>query len=191
MVERSVSYLHDSYLNGRTFTGLDDLNSQGRHWLGRIANVRVHASTQARPCNRLLEETLAPCAGLNAYQVAHSTTRTVGVMALVRYEKNDYSVTARWVGTLVTVEAGSNVIVIRARDLIVAGHLVATGPGQRVESPEHVRERWARSVPTAVAPPLNGCHITFTEAVQVRSLDISAEVGAWSVRTTYDLVNVT
>jgi transposase len=65
-VERSVSYLRDSFLNGRTFSGLDDINAQGRHWLGSVANIRLHATTQARPCDRLLEETLTPCAGLTA-----------------------------------------------------------------------------------------------------------------------------
>ena len=33
--------------------------------------IRIHATTQARPCDRLLAETLTPCAGLNPYQVAH------------------------------------------------------------------------------------------------------------------------
>ena len=177
-VERSVSYLRDSFLNGRTFAGLEDLNAQGRHWLGSVANVRVHGTTQARPCDRLLEETLTPCAGLNAYQVAHSTARTVGVEALVRYEKSDYSVPARWVGTRVTVDAGDNVIVIRAKDLIVAEHRIATAAGQRIESPSHVRERWARSVPTLVPPPPKGCHITFSATVQVRPLAVYAEVSA-------------
>jgi hypothetical protein len=134
-VERSVSYLRDSFLNGRTFAGLDDLNAQGRHWLGSVANVRLHGTTQARPCDRLLEETLTPGTGRNPYQVTHSIARTVGVEALVRYEKSDYSVPARWVGTRVTVDAGDNVIVIRAKDLIVAEHLVATGPGQRALVP--------------------------------------------------------
>lgn len=177
-VERSVSYLRDSFLNGRTFTGLDDLNAQGRHWLGSVANIRLHGTTQARPCDRLLEETLTPCTGLNPYQVTHSVARTVGVEALVRYEKSDYSVPARWVGTRVSVDAGDNVIVIRAKDLIVAEHLVAIGPGQRIESPAHVRERWARSVPTLVAPPPKGCHVTFTESVQARPLSTYVEVAS-------------
>jgi hypothetical protein len=47
----------------------------------------MHGTPQVRPCDRLLEETLTLCAGLNPYQVAHSTARTVGVEALVRYEK--------------------------------------------------------------------------------------------------------
>ena len=177
-VERSVSYLRDSFLNGRTFTSLDDLNAQGRHWLGSVANVRMHGTTQARPCDRLLAETLTPCTGLNPYQVARSTARTVGAEALVRYAKSDYSVPARWVGTRVTVDAGDNVIVIRAKDLVIAEHAIATSVGQRIEAPAHVRERWQRSVPTVVAPPPKGCHITFAEAVEARPLAVYAEVAS-------------
>jgi hypothetical protein len=96
----------------------------------------------------------------------------------VRYEKSDCSVPARWVGTRVTVDAGDNVIVIRAKDLIVAEPRVATAAGQRVESPGHVRERWERSVPTLVPLPPKGCHITFTAAAQVRPLAVYAEFSA-------------
>lgn len=84
--------------------------------------------------------------------------RTVGVEALVRFAKSDYSVPARWLGTRVTLDAGDSVIVIRAKDLVIAEHPVATGPGQRIEAPAHVRERWARSVPAPVAAPPKGCH---------------------------------
>lgn len=177
-VERSVSYLRDSFLNGRTFDGLNDLNAQGRHWLGQVANVRVHGTTQARPCDRLAEEALTAAAELNPYQVTHSTARTVSVEALVRYETNDYSVPARWVGTRVSVDAGACVIHIRVGDLVIAQHPVNAGHGQRTESPLHVQERWALSVPAAPPTPPKGCHITFAEAVQVRPLSTYAEVAS-------------
>jgi len=177
-VERSVSYVRDSFLNGRTFAGLQDLNAQGRHWLAQIANVRIHGTTQARPCDRLIEEALTPCAELNPYQVTRSTARTVGAEALVRYETNDYSVPARWVGTRVSVDAGDHVIIIRARDLVIAQHAVASGRAQRVESPAHVRERWALSVPARPPAPPKGCHVTFVQAVQVRPLSVYAEVAS-------------
>ncbi|MGH7091419.1 MAG: IS21 family transposase [Stellaceae bacterium] len=175
-VERTVSYVRDSFLNGRTFSGVDDLNAQGRHWLGSVANVRVHATTHARPCDLLLEETLTPLVGLNPYQVTRSNGRKVGVEALVRFERCDYSVPARFVGTKVQVDAGDSFVIIRSKDLIVAEHPRATGPGQRVESPAHVQERWLRSVPSAIPPPPKGCHVTFTEAVQARPLALYAEV---------------
>lgn len=177
-VERSVSYIRDSFLNGRTFAGLDDLNARGRGWLAQTANVRIHATTQARPCDRLGDEALTPCADLNPYQVTHSTSRTVGTEALVRYETNDYSVPARWVGTRVSVDAGDQVIIIRAADLVIAQHPIAVGRRQRVESPGHVRERWALSVPTIPPAPPKGCHVTFTQAVQVRPLSVYAEVAS-------------
>jgi transposase len=177
-VERSVSYLRDSFLNGRTFDGLDDLNTQGRHWLGHVANVRVHGTTQARPCDRLAEEALTAATDLNPYQVTHSTARTVSVEALVRYETNDYSVPARWVGTRVSVDAGDQVIHIRAGDLVIAQHPVNAGHGQRTESPLHVKERWALSVPGAPKAPPKGCHITFVQTVQVRPLSAYAEVAS-------------
>lgn len=177
-VERSVSYLRDSFLNGRTFDGLDDLNAQGRHWLGHVANVRIHGTTQARPCDRLAEEALSVAAELNPYQVTHSTARTVSVEALVRYQTNDYSVPARWVGTRVSVDAGDTVIHIRAGDLVIAQHPVNAGRGQRTESPAHVQERWALSVPAAPPAPPKGCHISFDHAVQVRPLSAYAEVAS-------------
>lgn len=177
-VERSVSYLRDSFLNGRTFEGLDELNAQARHWLGHVANVRVHGTTQARPCDRLAEEALTAAAELNPYQVTRSTARTVSVEALVRYETNDYSVPARFVGARVSVDAGDAVIHIRAGDLIIAQHPVNPGHGQRTESPRHVQERWALSVPAPPPTPPKGCHVNFSATVQVRPLSTYAEVAS-------------
>jgi transposase len=177
-VERTVGYVRTSFLNGRTFAGLDDLNSQGRQWLGSVANVRIHGTTQARPCDRLLEETLTPVTGLNLYQICRTgdNDRTVGAEALVRFDNSVYSVPARYVGTRVSIDAGASFIIIRCKHLIIAEHPRATTAGLRVEAPAHVKERWERSLRTPVASPPQGCHITFTEAVQVRSLELYAEV---------------
>jgi transposase len=177
-VERTVGYVRTSFLNGRTFAGLDDLNGQGRQWLGSVANVRVHGTTQARPCDRLLEETLIPMTGLNLYQICRTddNDRTVGAEALVRFDNSVYSVPARFVGTRVSIDAGASFIVIRCKHLIVAEHPRATAAGQRVEAPAHVKERWERSLRPPAATPPPGCHITFTEAVQTRSLELYAEV---------------
>jgi transposase len=176
-VERTVGYVRSSFLNGRTFTGLDDINAQGRHWLGGVANVRIHGTTQARPCDRLLEETLTPVSAANFYQICRSTDRdrTVDAEAIVRFERSIYSVPARFVGARVSVDAGASFIVIRSKDLIIAEHPRATAPGQRIEAPAHVKERWERSTRPPVPPPPQGCHITFAETVQARSLELYAE----------------
>lgn len=175
-VERSVLYLRESFLRGRTFAGVDDLNTQGRHWLGAVANVRVHATTGARPCDLLAQENLTPFTGLNPYQIARCERRVVSTEGLVRFDRSAYSVPARWMGTEVTVDAGESAITIRAKDLIIAEHPRAASPGQKIESPAHVKERWERSVGVVRAERLADCHVTFTDTVQVRPLAVYAEV---------------
>lgn len=174
-VERMVHYVRDNFLAGRSFDGLADLNAQARHWLGTVANLRVHATTKARPCDLLLQETLTPVAGSVPYQLVTSTERTVSTEALVRFEQSDYSVPAGLVGSRVYVEASASKILIRTRDLIVAEHERAGAPGSRIEAPVHVRERWQRSV-AAPKPSPPRCHITFADEVQVRPLSHYAEV---------------
>ena len=176
-VERTVGYVRTSFLNGRTFAGLDDLNSQGRHWLGTVANVRLHGTTQARPCgrDRRCDKSDRGSSRWPESAFPRAAGRTVGAEASVRFDNSVYSVPARFVGTRVSIDAGASFIIIRAKHLIVAEHPRATAAGQRVEAPAHVKERWERSLSPPVAPPLQGCHVAFSDAVQVRSLDLYAE----------------
>src|SRR5574341_857135 len=56
--ERPVRYLRSDFWLGRTFQDLPDLAAQWQEWLATVANVRVHATTGARPVDRLREEGL-------------------------------------------------------------------------------------------------------------------------------------
>ena len=53
LVERANGYLETSFLPGRTFEDVDDLNQQLRAWLKR-ANQRIHGTTRIRPRRRSL-----------------------------------------------------------------------------------------------------------------------------------------
>jgi len=44
-----VKYVKNSFLTGRSFTTLDDLNGQLEAWLDHTANVRKHGTTGERP----------------------------------------------------------------------------------------------------------------------------------------------
>lgn len=57
-VERAIRYLKDNFLKGRVFADLADLKAQGQHWQNEVANVRLHATTKARPCDLLATESL-------------------------------------------------------------------------------------------------------------------------------------
>jgi transposase len=52
-VERPVRYVRENLVYGRTFLNDGDLAQQCTDWLRRVANVRVHGTTQERPCDRL------------------------------------------------------------------------------------------------------------------------------------------
>lgn len=55
-VERAIEYLQRSFLEGRSFVDLEDLNRQLEEWLAEVANVRVHGTTKARPVDRQAED---------------------------------------------------------------------------------------------------------------------------------------
>jgi transposase len=55
-VERGVAYVKKSFLEGRSFTDLRDLNLQADAWVDAIANVRDHGTTHARPIDRYAQE---------------------------------------------------------------------------------------------------------------------------------------
>ena len=61
-----MRYLRGNLIYGRDFLHDADLDHQTRHWLDRVANVRVHATTHERPRvrfdrdERVLLQPLAP-----------------------------------------------------------------------------------------------------------------------------------
>jgi transposase len=55
-VERPVRYIRGNFVYGRTFLHDADLDHQRHHWLERVANVRVHATTRQRPRDRFDRE---------------------------------------------------------------------------------------------------------------------------------------
>jgi len=45
-VERAIRYVKDRCLTGRTFTGIEDMNTQIAHWVDERANKRTHATNR-------------------------------------------------------------------------------------------------------------------------------------------------
>lgn len=170
-VERMVSYVKDSFLRGRVFRSLDDLNAQGRAWLDATANVRLHATTGARPVDLLAQERphLTPINAIAPYQIVHSVHRTVDAEALVRFDHVRYSVPALHAGRRVDVEAAGHAIRIRCGDLILAEHPRSLICDARVEDPTHVKERYALSILPASPPPSRGPVLAFEHALEVEA----------------------
>jgi len=111
-VERGIGYVKTSFLEGRRFTSLDDLNRQLQVWLDTVANVRVHGTTGARPIDRFAEELkhLHPLAAMPAYDTRTLEIRQVPPDSHISFGAVRYSVHPKTVGRTVTVRAeGENV----------------------------------------------------------------------------------
>ena len=111
-VERGVSFVKSSFLEGRCFVDLEDLNSQLQAWLDTVANVRLHATTGQRPTDRHAQELphLRPLAAIPALDVRPLEFRQVPSDCHISFEGVRYSVDPKAVGHTVVVRPdGDNV----------------------------------------------------------------------------------
>lgn len=92
-VERAISYIKGSFLEGRSFETLEDLNGQLRTWLAETANVRVHGTTGERPVDRLAAdlEHMLPVQE-RAFPASERETRLVDHDARLSFRGVRYSV---------------------------------------------------------------------------------------------------
>ncbi len=84
-VERAIRYVKDRCLTGRTFTGIEDMNTQIARWVEDKANAREHATTKERPADRLAREGLTPISSAMPWHPVLPTARPG--RALFRFEE--------------------------------------------------------------------------------------------------------
>jgi hypothetical protein len=142
-VERGVGYVKASFLEGRGFRDLEDLNRQLEVWLDRVANVRIHGTTRERPVDRHARELsrLRPFAAVPAYDVRPLEVRQVAPDSRISYHGVPYSVEPRAVGKTVTVRSeGENVgdpFEVYLGEELVARHTRVPKAGGPVVLSEH------------------------------------------------------
>jgi transposase len=142
-VERGVGYIKSSFLEGRSFSDLDDLNRQLEVWLDTVANVRTHGTTKERPVDRHARELphLRRFAAVPAYDVRPLEIRQVPSDSHISYHGVPYSVDPMAVGRSVSVRAeGENVgdtFSVYFGEELVARHRRHPRGSRRVTLPEH------------------------------------------------------
>lgn len=137
-VENGVGYVRKNFWpRVRTFTGLDDLNQQARHWLDSVANVRIHGTTHERPVDRFSNERLVPLNNVR-FESAERYLRKVPADSLVTYETNRYSVPYPLVGYLIEIQDERNGILrFFHSGKLIAEHLKCTGRHQVSKKKKH------------------------------------------------------
>ncbi|HEX6731397.1 MAG TPA: IS21 family transposase [Pyrinomonadaceae bacterium] len=165
-VERSVDYVKDNFLNGRSFADFQDLNAQALHWLNTTANARLHATSKQRPVALFNQEGLTSCHSITPYLVGQQVQRQASWEATVRFDRSRYSIPPEHAGKPVFVEAFTEKIIIRSQDLIIAEHQRATQSDSFITQPEHVAALWQLSLQKPV-PAAPSWQLSFSDAVAV------------------------
>jgi hypothetical protein len=119
-VERPFDYVEKSLLSGREFRSLDHLNEFTKWWLREVADVRIHATTDARPIDRHAEERamLVPLPE-SPHAIYEINYRIVTAEGFISWEGNYYSVpwNRTQPGETVAIKATDTELIIYGRDL--------------------------------------------------------------------------
>ncbi len=159
-VERAISYLKASFLEGREFADLEDLNAQLRQWLAEVANVRIHGTTGERPVDRLAADqaALLPVEDRRPYPATERSTRRVDHDARVSFGGVRYSVDPRIVqgrrGLQVEACVGTDErLRIYHEGRLVGEHRLRPSGSPPQEDPRHAEARRAlRQTPSWQRP---------------------------------------
>jgi hypothetical protein len=137
-VENGVGYVRKNFWpRVSTFTGLQDLNRQVRHWLDTVANRRLHGTTFQVPWEVLKEETLSSVTEVPfAYAERHQ--RKVSSDCYVSFEANRYTVPFSYVGSIVEIEDERNgTLRFYCGGQLIAEHPKSMGRHQIISNKKH------------------------------------------------------
>lgn len=149
-VERAIGYIEKSFLEGRSFANLEDLNAQLRVWLAEVANVRIHGTTRERPVDRLAADQarMLPMAGARPFPSQLVQTRLADHDARISFQAVRYSVDPRILtgrrGEPVEVHLGTDDrLRIYHQGRLVAEHAKAPSGSPPQDDPLHAAARRA------------------------------------------------
>ncbi len=165
-VERPFRYIREDFYLARSFRNLDDLNAQLAHWLGSVANPRVHATTR-RVVNEAFAEEKLQSLPLVPFSAVLKLERRVSHEGMVSVGGNFYSVPDATRKRVVEVHSLADEIRIFEADRLIAVHPVLEGRHQRRLAPGHRKMPTQRAMAQAAAVPIGRAG----DVVARRSLD--------------------
>lgn len=138
-VEASIKFIRHSFFYGRSFSSLEDLRQQARAWCDQTANQRLHASTRARPAERLLvERPRLRALPVRPFDTDLVLPLIVSKEARVHLDTNTYSVPPEHVGKTVFLRANDTTVRILCDGVEVASHTRSYGRRYAVEDAAHI-----------------------------------------------------
>lgn len=148
-VERSIRYLRDRFLAGRTITGVADGNRALWQFIAEIAHVRPHPELAPRTVGDVLGEEQSRLLPLPdpLPETDLVLPASVDKQAFVRLDTNRYSVPSEFGHRTVTMVANDQIVRFLDGQREIARHARSWGRRRTIENPAHraalVRERKA------------------------------------------------
>jgi transposase len=140
-VEASIKYIRHSFFYGRSFSSLEDLRRQARAWCTQTANQRLHATTRARPAERLLvERPRLRALPERAFDTDLVLPLIVSKEARVHLDTNTYSVPPEHVGKTVHLRADDTTVRILGDGVELARHARSYDRRRAIEDPAHIEK---------------------------------------------------
>ena len=175
-VERPYRYVREDFFLASSFRNLEDLNAQLAVWLERVANPRLHATTQRVVNDAFAEERvlLKPLPG--PYTSVLKLERRVSREGMVSVGGNQYSVPDCTRKRLVEVHSLAREIQIFEEGRLIAVHPVLEGRHGRAIAAGHRRQ----PPPANSRTPRTGNPVVIGRAgeqVAQRSLEFYAAIG--------------
>jgi transposase len=142
-VENAVGYVKKNLLAGLDLpNSLSAINTAARHWLGTIANVRIHKETRQQPAELFAALEKPALRPLPAVPGDISVARTVRVTPRCRVvlDTNRYSVPSLYASQQLTLHAFPDRLCLYHAHKLVATHPRCYERHRDFEDPDHVKE---------------------------------------------------
>ncbi len=132
----AIHYIRHNFWPLRSFTNLDDLQTQANLWRDQVANQRVHNTTGFRPIERFQPEAMRP---LPEFLPDCRDTAVVKVHSdfAIQFDGNIYSAPPWTIAKTLTVKADHHHVTLYFKDSAIATHRRCWGRKQRLELPTH------------------------------------------------------
>lgn len=137
-VERPYRYIRADFFMARRFADIDDMNGQLRHWLGTVANVRLHGTTDRIVSEHFAQErpALQPLPA-GRFDAVLRMQRRLSHEGCVSVGGNYYSVPDGTRERVLEVESTAHQVRIHENGKLIAVHALLQGRKQRSVLPGH------------------------------------------------------
>ena len=141
-VERSISYIKSSLLNGLELSSFTGLNAHADAWRDHVANTRIHSVTKAKPIDLFQKEKKSlKVLPIHPYDCAVIETLNANSQAFVSFDSNQYSVPGEYAprkGMIARIYPDS--LYIYYKDKLIAQHVRSYQRNEPIKNPDHEQQ---------------------------------------------------